>query len=376
MDEKTFLDSIKEHIDVAGYNFDKRLLAAFHTSLKINDIACLTVNAGISGTGKSQLPKLYADAAGIHFRMVAIKPGWDSPQDLFGYYNYVERSFKPTKLSQDLVQFDKFNGKKPKLKDEMLMVLLDEMNLARVEYYFSDILSKMEMRSNIKSDNIVDRESVNIELDIGRLPKGESNPKIFIDRNVLFVGTMNEDESTHSLSDKLIDRANVIRFGAPKELESDMPEPPAPKEEKLSYADWQGNWKKAKDTKIGNTVKDSVNNLNKALELIGKPFGHRVYQAILAYMANYPYGFCGEDSEFYPLVDQVMMRALPRLEGMDTTDEKLVTCIGKIKDILSKSGDNSGLIKILKDYQNRPYFSWKGIDYSGVRNADSNGNNK
>ena len=233
MTEKEFLDGIFNRISKAGYKFDKRLLAAFHTSLKINDIACLTVNAGISGTGKSQLPRLYAEGAGIHFLMVSVKPGWDSPQDLFGYYNYVERSFKPTELSQALVQFDKWENK-GNLKEEMLMVLLDEMNLARVEYYFSDILSKLEMRNNIDKNNEGERELVNIKFDIGRLGEKESNPKIFIDRNVLFVGTMNEDESTHSLSDKLIDRANVIRFGAPKKLEINMPNPATPASEKLT----------------------------------------------------------------------------------------------------------------------------------------------
>ena len=113
--------------------------------------------------------------------------------------------------------------------------------------------------------------------------------------------------------------------------------------------------------------------MNSALKFIGKPFGYRVYQAILAYMENYPYDFFGDgDHKFYPLVDQIMMRVLPRLEGMDTGDSELEKCIEGIKETLTAAGDQLGIIAILSDYKKTPYFSWKGIDYSGDKNAEPN----
>src|ERR1035441_2314743 len=98
-------------------------------------------------------------------------------------------------------------------KDQMLLLLLDEMNLARIEYYFSDFLSRLEQRRGRKIEDAQRRQEVSLLVDAGSLPPGEAPRFIFPDFNVLFVGTMNEDESTQSLSDKVIDRANVLRIG-------------------------------------------------------------------------------------------------------------------------------------------------------------------
>ena len=107
---------------------------------KTNDISPLVVLAGISGTGKSELPRHYADGMGMHFLLTAVQPRWDSPQDLFGFYNYLEKRYKATELARAMVQFERYNQGKWKRpedckvdnrSDRMLLVLLDEMNLAR-----------------------------------------------------------------------------------------------------------------------------------------------------------------------------------------------------------------------------------------------------
>ena len=81
--ERDALQRLKAHVEERGFVFSERLLYAFHTALKTSDISCLTVMAGVSGTGKSALPKLYAEAMGIHFTLLAVEPRWDSPRDLF-----------------------------------------------------------------------------------------------------------------------------------------------------------------------------------------------------------------------------------------------------------------------------------------------------
>src|SRR5262249_42718710 len=103
-----------------------------------------------------------------------------------------------------------------KRDERMLLVLLDEMNLARIEYYFSEFLSKLEVRQSVGNpDDPAQRAPAEIEFEIGPRDTETASFRLWVGGNVLFVGTMNEDESTQTLSDKVLDRANVLRFGRP-----------------------------------------------------------------------------------------------------------------------------------------------------------------
>ena len=104
--ETDALHDVAQYLQSCGLTFADRTLHAFHTALKINDAAQLTVLAGVSGTGKSILPRRYAEAIGIHFLQVAVEPRWDSPQDLLGFYNYVEKKYRATELARLLAHFD------------------------------------------------------------------------------------------------------------------------------------------------------------------------------------------------------------------------------------------------------------------------------
>lgn len=153
-DEEKFLDKFIDYIKSQGLAFSKRVIHAFHTSLKVQDISALVVLAGISGTGKSELPQRYADFLVAQLLTLAVQPRWDSPQDLQGFYNYVEKKFKPTDLMRGLYQYNHDQA----MNDRTVIVLLDEMNLARIEYYFSEFLSKLETRRS--------RETY-LEIDVG-----------------------------------------------------------------------------------------------------------------------------------------------------------------------------------------------------------------
>ena len=142
---------------------------------------------------------------------MAVQPDWDSPQSLFGYFNSVDNRFNATTLIRAMVQFShdaKQVAKKSNLSDSMFIVLLDEMNLAHVELYFSDMLSKLERRRN--SDDEID-----VEIDLGA---GMPKYPLELNDNILWVGTMNEDETTKTLSDKVLDRGNLLSFPRPKEF--------------------------------------------------------------------------------------------------------------------------------------------------------------
>jgi len=109
-EEVECLEHTRSHMEDLGLRFHDRVLRAFHTSLKVADDSPLVVLAGISGTGKSELPRRYAEAMGMHFLNIAVQPRWDSPQDMFGFYNYLEGRFRATELARALVQMDPYHA--------------------------------------------------------------------------------------------------------------------------------------------------------------------------------------------------------------------------------------------------------------------------
>ena len=256
----------------------------------------------------------------MHFLPVAVQPRWDSPQDMFGFYNYMEGRYKATELSRLLWQFDRYNNEKAKqlYQDQipMSLVLLDEMNLARVEYYFSDLLSKLEIRHGINPEDNNSRRNAEIEIECNASADNKQTRRLFVALNTLFIGTMNEDESTQTLSDKVIDRSNVIRFGRPKQL--------AVKPSKEGFLEtWARNqsitfqeWKQWCQPQLDRTRRNDLDNtlaeINEALAGVQRPFGHRVNQAIEKYVACYPGNYN------IALADQIEMKILPKLNGLDS----------------------------------------------------------
>ena len=303
VDEQAFLETLEAAIGKAGFNFDPRLLRAFHTSLKIADAAPLTVLAGISGTGKSELPRLYADLGGLPILEIAIQPSWDSPHDLFGFYNYTDGRFKAEPLARLLYQM---NDTDNPLGQGPCIVLLDEMNLARVEYYFSEMLSKLEARrADKRARNDANRASVSIDLGPG---KSES---LYLDERILFVGTMNNDESTMTLSDKVLDRASTITFPAPRDMKLTQAGEITKATQRVSWSTWQ-SWCRP-PTEDENCAK--LNKINDIMDDLGRPFGHRLFRAIHAYLANYPGD--GQIHKENAWADQMEMKIFPRLRGLE-----------------------------------------------------------
>jgi predicted nuclease with TOPRIM domain len=358
----------------SGLKFSSRTLKAFHTSLKTAVVSPLTVLAGISGTGKSQLPRFYADAMGLHFLKIPVQPRWDSPQDLFGFYNYIEKRYKATELARALVHLDHHNwpGEAQPYQDRMLLVLLDEMNLARVEYYFSEFLSRLEGRpSEEQADIAHERRPAEIDVDI---PRTGQPQRVYAGQNVLFVGTMNEDESTLALSDKVLDRANVLRFPKPAELHNTIPIPKDDIRAKgyLPKERWLKSWTRRAD-RLDEVARTSatgvIRELNEVMDSLGRPFGHRMSQAMLHYVANYPAKKLQSlDSEAVQngLADQIEQRILPKLRGIDVSAhqqelEKLANIAGdRLKDAALAEAVN----RAIRDSQSVGFFNWRGFTRS------------
>lgn len=363
--EIKWIEEFNKDLVNAGYNFDRRYINAFHTSLKCADISPLTVLSGVSGTGKSLLPQLYARAAGMHFTILPVQPRWDNPSDLFGFYNYLEGRFKATELSRILYEFgtpEKDTEKDPSMFP-MHIVLLDEMNLARVEYYFADFLSKLETRRT-------DREKAKIMLECGGA--GIEAKEIFPWENVLFVGTMNEDETTQTLSDKVIDRANVLRFGPPKKFAGVHKESAG--KFKNNYTDlsarkmrdWN-NWQR-KDGALNNRegLLEMLEGINAAIQKMDRAFAHRVVQSVETYVTNYP-GVNGFDLQNEAcknaVSDAIEMKIFPKLNGLDKTD----TEFSRVREGIGNQIRNldaelrEAFERDSKEDSSSPFFKWKGV---------------
>lgn len=158
---------------------------------------------GISGIGKSSLPRAFAEAVGGECRTVSVQAGWRDRNDLFGHYNTFERRYHETSFVQAL-----YRAGRPALEDRIVFVLLDEMNLSHPEQYAADLLDVLERPAGD------DRrfELVSFEPP-GTPPRGLKAGRFLpLPDNVWFVGTANHDETTKDFADKTYDRSFVLEL--------------------------------------------------------------------------------------------------------------------------------------------------------------------
>jgi hypothetical protein len=155
---------------------------------------------GISGTGKTSLPReLFKALAGEDaVQIVEVQAGWRDKDDLFGYYNAFEKRFAESEFTKAL-----YRALLPANADRPMVIVLDEMNLAHPEQYFSVMLSLLENATT---------EGGHLDLltsEIPNLPTRFEGSRLPLARNVWFVGTANHDETTVAFADKTYDRAHV-----------------------------------------------------------------------------------------------------------------------------------------------------------------------
>ncbi len=366
--EAAAVDAVYRRLGDLGLRYSRRVVRAFHTALKINETAQMTVLAGVSGTGKSLLPRRYAEAMGIAFLQIAVEPRWDSPQDLLGFYNYVEQRYRATELARALVQMDPFNTSdlaETPLGERMLLVLLDEMNLARVEYYFSEFLSRLEVRPPYaEAIDPSKRRDASMPIDIRGRKEGPVH--LFPSYNVLFAGTMNDDESTQALSEKVLDRGNVMQFPAPQSFASNVSSAPPPLPPGYRrFSEWRTWIRPVSSLPDGDRkrTENFVGTLAHIAEQFGRPFGHRLSEAILTYVANYPSQPAQPIDE--PVADQIEFRILPKLRGVPIEEFRAeFDGLGKlIRDELH----DDAFAQRLADFVERQgrgsgQFNWRGLD--------------
>ncbi|MBQ6113644.1 MAG: hypothetical protein IJL10_05190 [Synergistaceae bacterium] len=374
--ESKWLEEMWDSFSECGFKVSRRLLYAFHTALKIADWSIITVLAGVSGTGKSKLPQIYSAIGRLNFKSVPVQPNWDSQESMLGYFNSIDNRFDSQPVLRFLAEVT------DRLDNCMNIVLLDEMNLAHVEYYFAEFLSKLEMRRDLPNG-----EEPPIEVKLGA---GEKPYYIPLLRTILWVGTMNQDETTKSLSDKVLDRGIVINFPRPKKLvgrsnlvsiNDFISEKGIASRPMLHYEVWR-SWIKQdtsyfsdKQKKAITECRDIVEEINNYLGKAGRALGHRVWQSIEFYIANHPDVIFQQSVSQEELTDglkkaiksafedQLVQKVMPKLRGIEVRGQDAKECLDPIKSLLNKEN-----FTIERDFDNAcrlgyGQFIWSTAEY-------------
>jgi energy-coupling factor transporter ATP-binding protein EcfA2 len=313
MSEGELLTHLRDYINARGYYFDDETVANYHVCLKTRPFVIL---AGLSGTGKSKLSQLYAEALGHPTRdgrylRVAVRPSWNDDRYLLGYLNSLTGDYAAEPALDFIIRAEED-------RDNLYFFCLDEMNLAHVEHYFSQFLSALE------EEETADRK---IPLYSHSRLRGQDAPAykdtVLLPPNLLFTGTVNVDETTQPISDKVIDRANTLEF-FDVALDKVPARRPTPEVTPISARVWAGYRAAAPDDRFRPQVVAIGRILNKA----GMGLGYRVLREIELYVANSA-GLLAPEVAFDL---QVKQRVLPRLRGTLTLRETLNDLIAFAKE--------------------------------------------
>lgn len=364
--KKEIVDNIFKYISSQGYEYSKELISNLYLSLKTKPFVIL---AGISGTGKSKIVRLFAESLGAtvennQFNMISVRPDWNDSTELIGYKN-IESKFIKGKLTQ-IIEEASQNLDKP------YFVCLDEMNLARVEYYLSDYLSVIESRRKIEDEIMTDKLIYDSEI--------SEEEKLSLPENLYIIGTVNMDDTTFQFSRKVLDRANTIEFS---EVNLENLFGLTSIEENVDksievYNDFlKSTYLKTLDIEdeyrdYAVKINKKIISINEILKKSQKQFAYRVRDEILFYMIeNKKANLLDEDEAFDY---QIMQKVLPAISGSENlVKETLVNLFNFVceKEILNDSDIdqaeqflNSQDIKYRKSAEKIIYML-KGYDYDG-----------
>ena len=354
------INKVSAYIKNQGYNYTYNQLSNLYLSLKTKPF---TILAGISGTGKSKIIRLLADAIKADYTLISVRPDWNDATDLIGYKNLDDKFIKG-QLTKAILKAQQ-NKNKPHL------ICLDEMNLARVEYYLSDYLSIIESRKkvgqNIITDNIVQYQEDN------------ENISLHIPDNLYLIGTVNMDDTTFQFSRKVLDRANTIEFS-----DVDLDNLFFEVNEKVESLNVSNDFLKTtylKTMDIEEEYRDYAKEVNKTIIEINeilkksqKQFAYRVRDEMLFYLVeNKKANLLHED---IALDYQIMQKILPVISGSEESvyqvlidllnfvcDTNTIDSIEEATNYLKETKvryENSAnkIIYMLKGYQNDGYVSY------------------
>ena len=224
----------------------------------------LVILQGISGTGKTSLAYAWGKFLKHDSCVASVQPSWRDRTELFGYFNEFTKKFNETEILEKMYEAH-FN-------DEIYLTLLDEMNISRVEYYFAEMLSILELPN---------KKDWKIEL-VPNVwpndPKKLEDGKLQLPENMWYVGTINNDDSTFMITDKVYDRAMPIAIDDKCEAFEALDTEPL----KISYKYLDNTFKTAmKDNQVSEETLDKVAKLDRyVIDHFRLSFGNRIVKQL------------------------------------------------------------------------------------------------
>ncbi len=307
---KEEISRVKNFIASQGFTYIDALIENYYLSLKTKPFVIL---AGISGTGKTRLVKLFAEAVGStvdngRMKIVPVHPDWSDSTDLLGHLN-LDGKFVPGAII-DFVKQASLDLQHP------YFLCLDEMNLARVEYYFSDFLSVIETRDmendgNIQTIPLISDDAFGMDEEAL-----EKFGNLMIPENLYVIGTVNMDDSTFPFSRKVLDRANTIEFSDVMLIPEVINETESTAKE-MNNTFLKSPYVKLKDAKDEwedvIEISTELEAINKVLAKDGDQIGYRIRDEIVFYMLNNKNSGLLSNEDAFDFA--VLQKILPRLQG-------------------------------------------------------------
>ena len=237
----------------------------------------LVILQGISGTGKTSLAYAWGKFMRHSSCVASVQPSWRDRTDMFGYFNEFTKKFNETEMLKEMY----IAG----YTDEVYTVILDEMNLSRVEYYFAEMLSILEMPN--RDEWIIELVPNSWKTD----PKKIIDGKIKVPANMWYIGTINNDDSTFAVTDKVYDRAMPIDIN-----DKSVPFDAIPTEAKgINFSYLDNLFKKAiEENPISQSTLDKIDEMdNYVIQHFRIAFGNRIVSHMKKFVPVYV--ACGGD---------------------------------------------------------------------------------
>ena len=278
----------------------------------------LMILQGMSGTGKTSLAYAFGKYLENDSVIVPVQPMWKERSDIIGYFNEFTKKFNETNLLRKIYEAG--------YKKEMYITVLDEVNISRIEYYFAEFLSLLELPDE-------EKRYLDVVSDVwANDPKQFKDGRVKLPANIWFVGTANNDDSTFAISDKVYDRAMVINL----EKKSREFEAPETESLKISYDRWKTLIAEAqKKYSLSKAQEENIRKLDEYLiERFRISFGNRIMKQIYEYVPVFI--ACG-GSEIEALDDIFSKKVLRKLEAQSPSHVR-----SEIQGLLHALEDNFG----------------------------------
>ena len=258
-------------------------------------VSKLVILQGMSGTGKTSLAHAFGSYTENPSTVIPVQPMWKERTDLIGYYNEFTKRFNETLLLEKMYEAN--------YSADMYITVMDEMNIARVEYYFAEFLSLLELPD--PNERFLEVVSDKWATD----PRQFVDGRILLPKNMWFIGTANNDDSTFAISDKVYDRAMILNLDAKSERFSAPATPKCP----ISAQHFQQLVEDAiKEFGISKRNLARLEEMDKYLiENFHITFGNRIMKQIKTYIPVYV--ACGGD-ELTALDDILAKKVIRKLE--------------------------------------------------------------